>query len=215
MHKAALSLAAVLLGAVAVRAEEPVSFEALLDGVRLEVQETRAEQVEAKNQSRAQEIDRLARDLNRLDWDARRLRDRVGDLRRRANMMGRNQPQPRPGQPPRPSDPFFRNDLQRAVWDIRDFKRDVELGEQTATRYAREATPDPVLVGPAQNLQRESYSLDSETGWLESEARWARMDLQRAGYTWEGYDIEREADDARRASQDLARSARDLLNRVR
>ncbi len=189
----------------------PISFETALGNIRAKVLKTRAAQVEVKNAGLASDIRRLSGDLGRKEWDVRRLKDRLSDLRRRAQRISRNPGNDRG----RSSDPFFDNDLRRMTWDLRDLKRDIERDERSLSRIVRQAKKDPALVSPAQRLSREARSLESETNWLDSEARWARMDIRRAGYTFEAWDIERDADDIHRAARDMNREARRLLNNVR
>lgn len=185
-----------------------VSFEAALGNIRSTVLKTRASQIQTKTAATESEIRRLTRSLDRKDWDVRRLKNRLSDLRRRAQRLDRN------GRG-RGSDAFFNNDLRRLVWDLRDLKRDIERDGRTMTRILRSAIKDPALVSPAQRLEREARSLESETGWLENEARWARMDIQRAGYNFEAWDIERYSDDIDRDVRDIRRDARRLIDKVR
>lgn len=217
-----VALAALLAAAPASAGPVP-SFEALLNTVRQNVLETRKEQVQAKDARTAQDIARLARDVERLTWDARRLKDRLSDIRRRASRLltarppipGRPGDPRRPGQPGRDPDPFLRNDIQRLVWDLRDFTRAGEDADRELSRLARDAGKDPLHVDPAQQLERAARSFESEARWLESEGRWAGMDLRRAGYSFEAWDVERGTGDAGRLSQELARAARTLLEQVR
>ncbi len=204
------TLAAVLsliLSSVAA-AGPAVSFETALGNIRSAVRKTRAAQIRTKTTATESEIRRLTRSLDRKDWDVRRLKNRLSDLRRRAQRLERN------GRG-RGSDAFFESDLRRIIWDLRDLKRDIEQDERTMTRILRSATKDPSLVSAAQRLEREARSLESETGWLESEARWARMDIRRAGYNFEAWDIERYSDDIDRSAGDIQRNARRLINKVR
>lgn len=224
-----VALAALLAASPAAAGPVP-SFESLLINVRQTVVQTRAEQIQAKDARTAQDIARLARDVERLTWDARRLKDRLSDIRRRASRVlnarppipGRPGDPRRPGQPGRPapgpgrdSDPFLRNDIQRLVWDLRDFTRNGDDAQRELDRLTREAGKDPVHVDPAAQLERSARDLESESRWLESEGRWAGMDLRRAGYSFEAWDVERGTADGERRAQELARGARTLLERVR
>lgn len=229
---------AALLAASPASAGPVPSFENLLNTVRQNVLETRKEQIQAKDARTAQDLQRLARDVERLTWDARRLKDRILDIRRRASRAlnaqppfpgrpgpGRPAPGPgRPGDPRRPgnpggpgrdSDPFLRQDVQRLVWDLKDFTRTGDDAQRELDRLTREAGKDPLHVEPAQQLERAARDLEGESRWLESEGRWAGMDLRRAGYNFEAWDIERGTADGQRRAQDLARGARTLVEQVR
>lgn len=214
---------AALLAASPASAGPVPSFENLLQSVRQNVLETRKEQAQAKDARTAQDLQRLARDVERLTWDARRLKDRISDIRRRASRAMNAQPpfpgRPgdprRPGQPGRDSDPFLRNDVQRLVWDLRDFTRQGDDSQRELDRLAREAGKDPLHVEPAQQVERAARSLESESRWLESEGRWAGMDLRRAGYTFEAWDVERGTADGERRARELSQSARTLVDQVR
>lgn len=216
---------AALLAASPASAGPVPSFENLLNTVRLNVLETRKEQVQAKDARTAQDLQRLARDVERLTWDARRLKDRISDIRRRASRAMNTQPPfpGRPGDPRRPgnpgqpgnSDPFLRQDVQRLVWDLKDFTRTGDDAQRELDRLAREAGKDPLHVDPAQQLERAARELENETRWLESEGRWAGMDLRRAGYNFEAWDVERGSADGQRRAQDLSRGARTLVEQVR
>lgn len=217
---------AALLAATPASAGPVPSFENLLNTVRQNVLETRKEQIQAKDARTAQDIQRVARDIERLSWDARRLKDRISDVRRRASRAMNAQP-PFPGRPGRPgdprqpgnpgrdSDPFLRQDVQRLVWDLKDFTRTGDDAQRDLDRLTREAGKDPLHLDPAQQLERGARNLESETRWLESEGRWAGMDLRRAGYNFEAWDVERGTADGSRRAQDLARGARLLVEQVR
>lgn len=215
-----LRLAALaVLTAVPARAAAP-SFESLLNNVRLAVRETRAEQAKAKDARAAQDIVRLASDADRLTWDARRLKDRLQDVRRRAQRAAAAQParpgRPgQPGQPPRDQDPFLRNDVRQLVWDLQRFGRDADDMLRELARLSREAGKDPQHVEPARRLESSTGWLENETRWLDSEGRWAGMDLRRAGFNFEAWDVERGAADAERAGRELAQGARELSQQVR
>lgn len=202
---------AALLAATPASAGPVPSFENLLNTVRQNVLETRKEQIQAKDARTAQDIQRVARDIERLSWDARRLKDRISDVRRRASRAMNAQP-PFPG---RDSDPFLRQDVQRLVWDLKDFTRTGDDAQRDLDRLTREAGKDPLHLDPAQQLERGARILESETRWLESEGRWAGMDLRRAGYNFEAWDVERGTADSQRRAQDLARGARLLVEQVR
>lgn len=208
MRAAALIAVLSLVVSSHAAAGPTVSFEAALGNIRSTVLKTRASQIRTKTTATESEIRRLTRSLEWKDWDVRRLKNRLSDLRRRAQRLDRN------GRG-RGSDAFFNNDLRRFVWDLRDLKRDIERDARTLTRILRSAIKDPALVSPAQRLEREARSLESETGWLESEARWARMDIRRAGYNFEAWDIERYSDDIDRDTRQLRRDARRLIDKVR
>lgn len=221
---------AALLAATPVSAGPVPSFENLLHTVRQNVLETRKEQLQAKDARTAQDLQRLARDVERLAWDSRRLRDRISDIRRRASRAMNAQPpfpgrpgDRRPGDPRRPgnpgspghSDPFLRQDVQRLVWDLKDFTRSGDDAQRELDRLTREAGKDPLHLDPAQQLERGARNLESEARWLESEGRWASMDLRRAGYNFEAWDVERGTQDGERRAQELSRGARRLVEQVR
>lgn len=186
-----------------------LSFEESLGLIRQQILSARQEQVRAKNQALAQQIERLSRDVQSLGYEASRLRFKVSDIRRRASTY-------QPDQPGRPSsDPFFRSDLQWAVWGARDLSRDVTSALRQARSLSGQASKDPELVAPAQKLVRASQILRSDCSSLESEVRWASWDFRRIGFHMEAWDLERESSDASQNSRNLEREAQTLLGKVR
>ncbi len=185
-----------------------LSFEESLGLIRQQVLSARQEQVRAKSQALAQQIERLSREVQGLSYEASRLRLKVSDLKRRASAY-------KPDQPGRPNtDPFFRSDLQWAVWGTRDLSRDVESALREARSLSGQAGKDPELVAPAQKLARNSRILSSDCSSLESEIRWASWDFRRIGFSMEAWDLERESSDASRNSRSLEREAQTLLGKV-
>lgn len=199
---------AVLLSLAASSSAASLSFEQSLGALREQVLTVRVEQAKAKTAGLGARITRAANDASRLRWDAQRLRDRIRDIRWRAQRQGM-------GQPGQPRDPWLRNDIQRAVWDLRDLARDCGWLARDAESFNREATKDPALVGPAERLDSDAQGLQGEAQWLESDARFASWDIRRAGYNMEAWDIERESGNANTSARGLRDSARALLQKVR
>jgi hypothetical protein len=200
--------ALVLLAATAQSTTLP-SFEAALGMIRQDVLTERARQIAAKNQALAQEIERLARQVSDLRWASWRYRDRLNDLRRRAQNYV-------PDQPGRPSnDPFLRWDVQQLAYDVRNFARDVDWAKREVFRLSAQATKDPDLVSASQHLKDRAESLRSTCQWLKDDALWAMLDLRHAGFYMEAFDIEREASRASDSSRDLKNEARVLAEKVK
>lgn len=192
-----------------VSAAPALTFESSLGQLRQTVVAARAEQVRAKNAALKHDLTRLANDARTLQWQGWNLRTRVGDVRRRA---ARYIP-PRPGKPE--SDPFLRSELSRLTWDLRDHAWKAESAARDAQRIEREATQDPELVGPAEQLSFSARDYANETRWLAIEARNASWDVRRAGFSMEAWDLERESGNAENDSRDLETYAQRILAKVR
>ena len=192
-------------------AAQAISFENALHNIRQSVLATRQKQIQAKDAAQASKIRSLANDLRRFRWDVQDAKRVVSDIRRRAqraaNDGGRDGDRSR-------QDPFLRNDINRALWNLRDLNRDLDRVRMTLGQLLREAKKSPESVSAAADLASSAGWMQSDAGWLQSEARWARSDLRRAGYTFEGWDIERECDDIDREARDLERDARTLQSKV-
>lgn len=146
-----------------------------------------------------------------MAWEASRLKSTVSDVRRRAQNASRNDG----GRGDR-QDPFLRNEVQRLVWDLRDFHQRVGRTADDAARIQRSITEkDPELVSPAMNLSRAANRLASDARWLSDEARWAAFDLRRAGFNFESWDVERESEGAESSARRLESDAQRILSQVR
>lgn len=185
------------------------SFEASLGQIRRQALATRGEHKKAKALSLKAEIDSAAREASRLSWDASRQRGAVSELRRRAQRYEPDRPQ-RPG-----SDPFFRSDLQRAVWNLRDLSRETRRLSAAVQRLAQTAPKDPALLQPAEALLRNAGHLRGEARWLETEADRASWDIRRAGFSLEAWDIERESRNTSDSSRQIEAHAGRLVDAVR
>ncbi|MBI5623946.1 MAG: hypothetical protein HY924_09220 [Elusimicrobia bacterium] len=180
-------------------------FEAALTGLRANILAAKAERIEAKNLQAAYDLDRLASDVRGFQWTAQRLKSDLQDLRRRAQRI-------QPGQPN--NDPFFRNDLNRAVWALRDLQWAVQRVRMDAERLAMQARPDPGQIQSARRFTDSFTWTESEIGWLASEARWAEWDIRRAGFSMEAWDISRYSADVERDIRDSHREADEILRKV-
>lgn len=206
-HSLFLTSALVFVAATG-RAQSLPSFEAALAGARDGILKARAEQVQAKDAQLAQEIGRASRDADSIASDAWRLRSDISDVRRRAQHA-----QSGPGQPN--NDPFLRNDIQRLVWELRDFSRVVGDLARDIQRIARSVQQkDPDLVQPARALVGSAQRLNSEAGWIRNEANWASWDIRRAGFSMEAWDVERESSAAEDSSRQAQSEAQRLLQQV-
>ncbi|MBI5242831.1 MAG: hypothetical protein HY922_03985 [Elusimicrobia bacterium] len=194
--------------AAASQAQVFPSFEAVMVETRRQILQVRNEQVQAKDLQLAQDINRSSREANSLAMDAWRLRSQISDVRRRAQSAQDN-----PNQPGH--DPFLRNEIQRLVWDLRDFSRsanDIYRDIQRISRSIQQKDPD--LVQPARSLVSSTQRLNSEAGWVRNEANWASMDIRRAGFSMEAWDVERESSDAENSSRQAHSEAQRLLGQV-
>lgn len=199
-----LSLLA-LFCALSARAQSSPSFESVVAQASGEFLQARAD---AKDAALARDIERSARDAEQLNMDIWRLRSQVSDVRRRAQQASNNQNQPH--------DPFLRNEVQRLVWDLRDYARKLQDLHWDIQRLARSAQQkDPELVQPAQRLSSALQRLSSELTWVVSDARWASMDVRRAGFSMEAWDIERESSAAENSARQAQYEAQRLLGQVR
>lgn len=181
----------VLAALTAVAVSMP--FESLFLQVRQHV-------LEAKSQADASQIQAVSRDVRGAEWEVKRLRRGLDQLRWRAR-----QPQP---------NPFLRSEAQNLVWDLRRLANDLWRAEHAARRLVQNAQKNPDLVAPARQLEWTARDLRSETRWLESDGRWAAMDLRRAGLSFEAMDIEREIQTAERHAAELEQDASALLRKV-
>ncbi len=198
-------IAALLFAAARPASAAPaLSFEQSLGQLHQQLSALRASQVRQKADGLAQRIDRVAMDASRYYWDSDNLRRILRDLRWRAQRLQH------PNQ-----DPWFRSDLDRFIWDLKDLARNVEWARAEAQDITNLASKNPALVAPAQDLSNQAQSLRSETSWLESDGRWAADDFRRLGLQFEAWDVERESRDAMESSRRLDDQARALLAKVR
>lgn len=193
---------ALLLAAAAHAGPALPSFEASLGQLRQDVLAVRATQIKDNNDALARDIYTLSSETRSLYWETSRLRRQTNDLRWRCQRAA-------------PNDRFLQSDVQRFIWDLRDFSRRFWQSANEGQRLLRAAVKDPILVSPAQNLEQSAVDLSSEARWLENDARFASWDFRRAGFASESWDLERESSDAAGYARDLEASARALSAKVR
>jgi len=199
---------ALFFVAAASRAQAIPSFEAALGEARGQILKVRTEQVQARDAQLAQEMNRASREADSLGSDAWRLRSQISDVRRRAQSA-----QNGPGQPGH--DAFLRGEIQRLVWNLRDFGRSADDLYRDIQRICRSVQQkDPELVQPARALLSSTQRLNSEAGWVRNEASWASSDIRRAGFSMEAWDVERESSDAENSSRQAQSEAQRLLGQV-
>lgn len=199
-----ITLAALVLASARPALAAPASsFEQSLSAIQRQLGAERARRLQDKSAGLADRIERLANDAANLFWEANRLRGVLQDLRARARRYQRPD-----------SDPFFRSDLDRLVWDLRDFAGDADRASRQAEDITRQASKDPALVEPARSLLESAASLRSECAWLESDGRWAAQDFRYIGFHPEAGDVEREARDADESSRRLEGQAKALSAKV-
>lgn len=204
-------LSAAFLLAALPCAARTFSFEEALGSAQEGIRGRREEQARAKDERQAYDLRRLAREADSMAWEASRLRSSVSDVRRRAQQASRGD-----GGRPGDRDPFLRGEVQRLVWDLRDFARRAGQAADDVSRLQRSITgKDPELVAPAGDLSRAARQLESDARWLSDEARWAAMDLRRAGFNFESWDVEREAEQAESSARRLDHDAQRILAQVR
>ena len=192
-------------------AAQTLSFEDSLGDFTRDIREHRALQSRSKDARHASDLHRAAGEADSMAWEASRLKSTVSDVRRRAQNASRNDG----GRGDR-QDPFLRNEVQRLVWDLRDFHQRVGRTADDAARIQRSITEkDPELVSPAMNLSRAANRLASDARWLSDEARWAAFDLRRAGFNFESWDVERESEGAESSARRLESDAQRILSQVR
>jgi hypothetical protein len=209
MRRVLSLLSAVLFSAVCVQAQSLPSFEDAISQAGGQFLQARAEQFQAKNALLAGDIQRAAREADSLSMDTWRLRSQLSDVRRpaqQAQNTGSNQPQ----------DPFLRSEIQRLVWDLRDYSRKADDIYRDIQRISRSVQQkDPELVQPAGALVSSTQRLSSEYGWVSSDARWVSQDIRRAGFSMEAWDVERESSSAENSTRQALYEAQRLLGQVR
>lgn len=196
--------------AAPVRAAGVVSFENALAEIRRGALAGKAALLQRRKDGLAEDIQKLSDQTRRLDWDSSRLRRDLDNLRRRAQRYAAPR---RPGQPD--PDPFLRMDLDRFIWDLRDFCSYTANADRAARSYLASATKDPALVAPAQNLHANANPLWHSVNWLASDARFAESDFRRAGFHGQASDLYWKTSDADRDAHSLLNTASQLLDKVR
>ena len=136
-----------------VQAQTAPGFEQTLGLFNREFIAARTAQRRSRSLATAAEINSVSRSISRLRWDASRLNGVVSGLDARAQRYA----PPLPGFPD--SDPFFRNDLQRAIYDLRDLVRNTNDSLRRIQQILGSIQRDPTLVSPAQNLLGSAQSL--------------------------------------------------------
>lgn len=175
----------------------------------LTLQAAAPQQAEAGSQALVLEIEQLAQRVSNLQSTAWLHRDRLNDLRRRAqNYM--------PDQPGHPSsDPLLQSDIQQYASDIRNFASNVDGAKDEVFNLSGQAGKGSELVAPAQRLEVRAESLRSSAQWLKDDALEAMVDMRRVGFFTEAYAIEREISRAPDSSLDLKNEALALAEKVK
>ena len=122
-------LAALLASPLAAQVNVP--FETALQQVHQKVLITRKKQIEAKKSVLAGSIRNLEREARSLGWETSRLRNRISDVRRRAQRYQRDRDDQRD------PDPFLRSDLRRLIWDLRVLSRKAGNAARDGARLGR------------------------------------------------------------------------------
>lgn len=200
----ALAFTFAVFAAPAVAAPAAPGFEQALGSLRDQVLQTRAAQLKAKS----------AQDVTQADWDARDLSRRgmmlestISDVRRRAADARRA---PRPGQ-----DPFLRSQVERALFDLRQWDQDLQMLERRTMTLAASAQKDPDAASAAQQLVYDAQDVASAAQQLSTDADWMSWDLRAAGFAYEAGELQRLAQDAAAQARQLGYDAQTILDRSR
>lgn len=180
------------------------SFEQSMGSARASVLAVRAAQLKPKA---SQEIQQLSWDAQRAARQASSLRLTLSDLRTRARDT-RNRKPPVP-------DAFFKSQLQRFVFDLGSWARDLQALERRAMDLSVSAPKDPDSAAPAQQLVWDAQSLRDETTWISSDGSWLASDLRPLNLQLEAMEVERLTREGGDNARQLGYDADAILSRVR